>query len=76
MRGAQDVARQALLFSRLAGSATPVRVNGEAGIIAWLPDGAPMCVMGFTVKDGRIAAITQITDRAGLGRLGLDTLRG
>jgi hypothetical protein len=45
IRGAGTVARQALLFSKIAGSVQPVLVNGAAGILSWLPDGQPFSVM-------------------------------
>jgi RNA polymerase sigma factor (sigma-70 family) len=61
-RGARAVAEQALTFSRLAGSAQRVLVNGTAGIVSWLPDGQPFSVMGFIVKGGRIVEIDVLAD--------------
>jgi RNA polymerase sigma-70 factor (ECF subfamily) len=49
----------------------PVLVNGVAGIVAWLPDGQPFSVMGFTVRRGKIVAIDVRTDPAQLRRLDL-----
>lgn len=61
-RGARAVARQALAFSRLAGSAQRVLVNGATGIVSWRPDGQPFSVMGFIVKGGRIVEIDVLAD--------------
>lgn len=61
-RGAQAVAEQALMFSRLAGSAQPVLVNGAVGIVSWLPDGQPFSIMGFTVRAGKIVEIDVLAD--------------
>jgi len=55
--GARAVAERARTFSRLAGAVQPVLVNGAAGIVSWRPDGKPLSIMSFTIKDGRILAI-------------------
>lgn len=74
-RGARAVAEQALSFSRFAGSAQPILVNGGAGIISWLPDGQPFSVLGFTVRGGKIVEIDVLADPARLRRLDLTILR-
>lgn len=71
LHGARAVAESAVTFSRIAGTAQPVLVNGVAGIVSWLPDGAPFSVMAFTVKQGKIAAIDALTDPVQLHRLDL-----
>src|SRR3954447_3312221 len=57
VRGADTVARQALLFQRFAATSTRVLVNGIPGGIAWAADGAPFAVLALTVRAGRIVAI-------------------
>jgi RNA polymerase sigma-70 factor, ECF subfamily len=61
LRGAEAVARRALMFAHLAPWVRPALVNGAAGVVV-----APRCrlfsVMGFTVVDGRIAAIDSLAD--------------
>ncbi len=71
IHGARPVAEQALAFARLAGFARPVLVNGAPGIIASLPDGRPMSVMGFTVARGKIVEIDILADPARLRQLDL-----
>lgn len=72
IRGAQPVAEQARMFSRLAGSVQPVLVNGTAGIVSWLPSGQPFSVMAFTIKSARIVEIDVFGDPARLRRLHLN----
>jgi RNA polymerase sigma-70 factor, ECF subfamily len=65
VRGAQKVARGALAFSGRAAPGVIVRralVNGAAGIVAWLPDGRPLSVLGFTVARGKIVEIDILSD--------------
>ena len=71
IHGAQTVARQALAFARLAGLARPVLVNGAPGIVASLPDGRPISVMGFTVAQGKIVEIDILADPARLRQMDL-----
>ncbi|MEV4509564.1 sigma-70 family RNA polymerase sigma factor [Dactylosporangium sp. NPDC049525] len=68
LRGAEVVARQALLFSRYAGSARPAVVNGAAGMVT-SPDGRVMSVMGFTIRGGRITEIDIVADPERLAAL-------
>ena len=70
VRGAEEVARRALTFARLAPWVRPVLVNGAAGVVV-APEGRPFSVMGFTVADGRIVAIDAITDPERLSRIDL-----
>jgi RNA polymerase sigma-70 factor, ECF subfamily len=71
VRGAQAVAREAQLFSRVAGvSGAPALVNGAVGAVSWR-DGRPFSVLGFTVTDGRIAAIDILADPDRIARLDL-----
>lgn len=74
IRGAGTVARQALLFSRMAGSVHPVLVNGVAGIVSRLPDGQPFSVMGFIVRNNRIVEIDVLRNPDRLNRLDLTVI--
>jgi RNA polymerase sigma-70 factor (ECF subfamily) len=61
IRGAETVARQALLFARTDVQLRPALVNGAAGVVATV-DGRPVAVMGFTVTGGKIVEIDGIAD--------------
>ncbi|HEY6017796.1 MAG TPA: sigma-70 family RNA polymerase sigma factor [Gaiellaceae bacterium] len=66
--GAEAVARRVLARGTpLAPLARPAIVNGAAGALVG-PVDAPIAVVGFTVVDGRIAAIDLVTDRETLRR--------
>jgi RNA polymerase sigma factor (sigma-70 family) len=71
IRGAEDVARQALLGLR-SGLANvelrPALVNGAAGVIAFRR-GKPVSVIGFTVSGGRIAEIDAVANPKRLRRI-------
>ncbi len=69
IRGAQNVARGALTFSRLALSVQPVLVNGAAGLLSRLPDGRPFSILGFIVRNNRIVEIDVVRDPARLRHL-------
>jgi RNA polymerase sigma factor (sigma-70 family) len=73
-RGAEEVARGALTFRRLAPSAKPALINGAAGFVVIRPDGRPFAVAGFTVADGRVAEIDLLTDPERLAGLDLTVL--
>ena len=75
IRGAEAVARQALMFRRLAPYVRPALVNGEAGVVV-APDGQAVSVMAFTVAGGRVVAIHALTDPARLQELDLTVLDG
>jgi RNA polymerase sigma-70 factor (ECF subfamily) len=68
LRGAELVARQALMFARYSQTARPVLVNGEVGLIN-APDGKLFSVMAFTIRGGRIAEIDILADPERLARL-------
>jgi RNA polymerase sigma-70 factor (ECF subfamily) len=72
VRGAAEVAGQALAFSRLgnAGVPTLALVNGAAGIVA-VRDGKPVAVLAFTVTDGRITEIDIFAGEERLSSLGV-----
>ncbi len=73
--GAAAVARTALGFRRFAAGARDVLVNGAAGLLV-VVDGRPFAVLGFTVRDGRIAAIDILADAGRLAALDLTRLAG
>jgi len=61
VRGARQVAGQALTFARLGLSARPALVNGAAGTVS-ARDGQVFSVMGFTIVNERIAQIHVLAD--------------
>ncbi len=67
-RGAQDVAGQALFFSRLAPFVRPALVNGAAGWVVALHR-RPFAVLGFTVVHEKIVEIDVIADPERINRL-------
>ncbi|QKW30538.1 RNA polymerase sigma factor SigJ [Streptomyces seoulensis] len=69
VRGARTVAAQALTFSRFAGTARLVLVNGAIGL-ANAPADGPASVMGVTVADGRITHLYILADGDRLKQLG------
>src|SRR4051812_427874 len=52
VRGAANLARQALAFSRLDLEVRPALVNGAAGTVS-LRDGQPFSIAGFTIQNRR-----------------------
>jgi len=76
VRGAEEVARNALLFRRLAETATRTLVNGAPGGVVWHPDGRPFAVLAFTVSSGRIVSVDVLADPERLARLDLAGIAG
>ena len=72
-RGAEAVARQALMFARLSPFVRPALVNGAAGVVV-APAGRAVSVMGFTVAGGKIIAIDALADPERLAELDLSVL--
>ncbi len=72
VRGAEAVADQARMFSRLDLQMRPALINGVPGLIS-TKDGRPFSVLAFTVRGGRIAEIDILADEERLQRLGLDS---
>jgi RNA polymerase sigma factor (sigma-70 family) len=70
IRGARNVARQALSFQHLARFARLAMVNGEFGFVT-APQGRPAAVMAITVADGRITELNILADPERLRRLDL-----
>jgi hypothetical protein len=73
IRGAQDVANQALTFWRFAPFARPALVNAVAGLVT-APHGQPFSVMGCTVRHDKIVAIDILADPERLRQLDLTFL--
>ena len=70
LRGADTVARQAMLFSQGAVAVRHVVINGAAGVVP-MPGGRPSAVSCPTVRGGRIVEINILADPARLARLDL-----
>jgi RNA polymerase sigma factor (sigma-70 family) len=62
IRGAAEVGKQALGFSKVTQKAESVLVNGTPGILSWFPNGKPMAVLGFVVANDRIMEIYVLSD--------------
>jgi RNA polymerase sigma-70 factor (ECF subfamily) len=69
IRGAETVARRALLFSRVAVAARPMLVNGAAGMVSQRADGTTLGLMAMTIRAGRIAEIDIVADPERLAQL-------
>ncbi len=68
VRGAQAIARGAIMFARPSAVVRPAPVNGAAGVVI-IENGRPVTVMGFTVSDGRIVEIDAVSDPERLSQL-------
>ena len=75
VRGAENVARQALMFSRLDLDIRPALINGAAGTVT-MRDGQPFAIAGFTVRDGRIVEMDILADPERLAQVDLTLLEG
>jgi RNA polymerase sigma factor (sigma-70 family) len=73
VRGAEEVAGQAAMYSRLGLVNKPALVNGAVGVVA-MRDGEPFSVGAFTVRGGRIVEMDWLGDRARLEQLDLAIL--
>ncbi len=70
VRGAANVARQALAFSRLDIEVRPALVNGAVGTVT-LRDGRPFAIAGFTIRNRRIVEMDVFADPERLSQLDL-----
>jgi RNA polymerase sigma-70 factor (ECF subfamily) len=75
VHGAENVARRAMRFARMAPYARPALINGAAGVVV-ARSGEPFSVMGFTVVGDRIVAIDSLSDPERLRDLDLTVLDG
>jgi RNA polymerase sigma factor (sigma-70 family) len=73
VHGAENVAGQAMVASRLSPYVRRALVNGAAGVVV-VPRGQPVSVMAFTVAQGRIVAIDVLMDPERLRQLDLTVL--
>ncbi|MER6347708.1 sigma-70 family RNA polymerase sigma factor [Streptomyces sp. NPDC001595] len=69
--GATEVATRARLAGGSAARARTATVNGRPGLISWSEDGTPLSLLAFTVTDGRVTAVTAVTDPAALALMDL-----
>ena len=74
VRGAQEVAAQAVMFSKVKLSSQVVLVNGNIGVVSRLPDGRLLSVIGFTIADGKIVEMNILADPERLSRLDLSAI--
>lgn len=70
LRGARSVAGGALAFARITEGGHPMLVNGGAGAVA-LRGGEVVSVAAFTVRGGRIVAMTILADPERIAHLEL-----
>jgi RNA polymerase sigma factor (sigma-70 family) len=73
VRGAEQVARRAMMFAGLSPYVRPALINGAVGVVV-VPHGKPFSVMGFTVAGGRVVAIDALSDPERLRELDLTVL--
>src|ERR687894_811032 len=73
VRGAANVARQALAFSCLDIEVRPALVNGAVGTVT-LRDGRPFAIAGFTIRNRRIVEMDVFADPERLSRIDLTIL--
>ena len=76
VRGAENVARQAAMFSKMDLVNQMVLVNGNIGVLARRSDGRPFSVLGFTIADGKIVEVNILADPERISRLDLSGLDG
>jgi RNA polymerase sigma-70 factor (ECF subfamily) len=71
LRGAETVAREALMWSRLSLTAHRALVNGAAGAVAMV-NGKPFSVAALTIRNGKIAEMDFLLDPDRIAQLDLD----
>src|SRR6516164_5531131 len=74
VHGAQAVAAQAAMFSKLGLSNQLVLVNGNLGVVSRLPDGRLLSVIGFTIAGGKVVEMDILADPDRLSRLDLSAV--
>ena len=68
LQGAETVAGQALLWSRVDLTTRRVLINGAAGVVAFL-HGQPFSVAAVTIRNGKIVEIDFLTDPERIAQL-------
>jgi RNA polymerase sigma-70 factor (ECF subfamily) len=74
VRGAREVARNAMGFARSGLLIQPALVNGVVGAVSLRDDGTPFSVGAFTVRGGKIVALDVLADPDRLRELDLTVL--
>jgi RNA polymerase sigma factor (sigma-70 family) len=74
VQGAETVARQALMWSRVDLTMRRALINGAAGMIAFL-HGEPFSIAAVTVRNGKIVELDFLADPERIARLDLTVLR-
>lgn len=75
VRGADAVAKGALMFSDPDRHLQFVLVNGSPGVVVRTPDGLPAAIMEFTVRGDKIVSIASLTDPKRLPGIALPNLK-
>jgi RNA polymerase sigma-70 factor (ECF subfamily) len=75
VRGAEAVAGQAMMWSRVDLTRQRALVNGAAGMVMYL-DGEPFSICAVTVKNGRLAELDFLADPERIADLDLTVLEG
>jgi RNA polymerase sigma factor (sigma-70 family) len=73
VRGAETVASQALLWSRVDLTMRRALINGAAGMVTFL-HGQPFSIAAVTIKNGKIVEIDFLTDPERIAQLDLTVL--
>src|SRR5262249_49760 len=73
VRGAEKVAGQALMWSRVDLTMRRALINGAPGVVT-IRDGRPFSVGAFTVKHGKIVEMDFLADRERLAGVKLDVV--
>ena len=74
VHGAQEVAAQAQAFSTLGLTSYVVLVNGDIGVVSRLPNGRVLSVIGYSVADGKVAAMDILADADRIAALDLSAV--
>jgi RNA polymerase sigma factor (sigma-70 family) len=74
VQGAETVARQALMWSRVDLTMRRALINGAAGMVAFL-HGEPFSIAAVTVRNGKIVELDFLADPERIARLDLTVLR-
>ncbi len=73
--GASSVAKLARSYAGPGREVRAATVNGAAGAVIFV-DGRPTAIMGFVVRDGRVAAIDVLVDPERIAKLDLRAVTG
>jgi RNA polymerase sigma-70 factor (ECF subfamily) len=73
LQGAENVASQALIWSRVDLTMRRALINGAAGMVTFLR-GRPFSIAAVTIRDGRIVELDFLTDPERIARLDLNVL--